>query len=211
MLALLLARLASADWLVTPPATSVTLEPWSGTSGLEGLTLTNGLISRKFALSEKRYNPHTTPATTTTSLHHPPCTPTRPRRRRHYHFGPPSLHAHTHTRRCWHHHYHFATPLAFARHTCSPSPKNRAMPSTKLGNIRSHLPPRRLWRCVAAPGAQPRVGRDAERRRVQHRRPQARGRRRDSDGVPKPLKPGGTRSDGVPVRRAYQRPARGPV
>ena len=55
MLALLLAmQLANADWLVTPPATAVTLEPWSGTSGLEGLTLTNGLISRTFAIAEKR-------------------------------------------------------------------------------------------------------------------------------------------------------------
>lgn len=40
------------DWLVQPPTTAVTLEPWSSESesGPSGLTLSNGLISRRFAL-----------------------------------------------------------------------------------------------------------------------------------------------------------------
>lgn len=40
---------ASSDWMVSQPTTPVTLQPWaSGAAG--GVVLTNGLISRKFAL-----------------------------------------------------------------------------------------------------------------------------------------------------------------
>ena len=41
-----------SDWLVHPPHTPVLLEPWRATdgSGLTGIVLSNGLISRRFAL-----------------------------------------------------------------------------------------------------------------------------------------------------------------
>lgn len=43
---------ASTDWLVVPPTTPVTLQPWSSQHGRAGWVLTNGLISRHFALDE---------------------------------------------------------------------------------------------------------------------------------------------------------------
>ena len=57
LLVLVLAGAATAaDWLVSRPTTPVTLEPWSspgssnGHGGLSGFELTNGLITRRFAL-----------------------------------------------------------------------------------------------------------------------------------------------------------------